>query len=99
MTALADSSNVLSIDHNSFVLSFFPFIIDNCNYGSLFSKVMKMKILLFFTIIYGKINMNIVKKYASAVICRRALQKIQISLGKSFGNCRVPRRISKAHIY
>ena len=52
MTALADSSNVLSIDHNLFICSliFFPFIIDNCNYGSLFSKGMKMKIILFFTI-------------------------------------------------
>ena len=47
----------------SFVLSFFfPFIIDNHNYGSLLRKGMKMKILLFFTIIYQKININIIKK-------------------------------------
>ena len=64
MTALADSLNVLSIDHNFLVCSFifFPFIIDNCNYGSLFRKGMKMKILLIFTIIYQKININIIKK-------------------------------------
>ena len=62
MTALADSFNVLSIDPNFFVCSFmfFPFIIDNRNYGSLFRIGMKMKILLFFTIIYQKININII---------------------------------------
>ena len=42
----------------------------------------------FFTIyIYPKINMNVVNKF-----------RIQISLGKSLGNCRVPREISKAEI-
>ena len=47
MTAPADSSvptKVLSTDHLfSFFLHFFPFIIDNCNYGSLFRKGIKMK--------------------------------------------------------
>ena len=62
------------------------FFIDNCNYGNLFKKGIKMKV--FFTIyIYPKINMNVVNKF-----------RIQISLGKSLGNCRVPREISKAEI-
>ena len=34
----------------------------------------------------------LLRQYASAVICRRTLEKIQFSLG----NCRLPRRISKA---
>ena len=52
MTAAAGSSiptKVLYIDH-TFVhcfLHFFSFIIDNCNYGSLLRKCLKMKI--FFT--------------------------------------------------
>ena len=98
MTALADSFNILSIDHNFLVCSFIfsPFIIDNCNCGSFFRKGMKMKILLFFTIIYRKININIIKKYVPAIICWRTVKKIQISLVKSFGNCWVPRQISKA---
>ena len=53
-----------------------------------------MKVFLLFTIIYPKINMNVVK-FVSAVICRRTLEKIQIS----FGSCPVPRRISKAAVY
>ena len=65
MTAPADSSvptKILSIDHTFFVFpSFFSFVIDNCNYGSLFRKVIKMKIFLLFAIIYTKNSMNIVK--------------------------------------
>ena len=44
-----------------FLISFFSFIIDNCNYGSLFRKGIEMKIYLLFTIIYPKINTNVVK--------------------------------------
>ena len=43
--------------------------------------------------------MNVVKNvvnFASAIICRRALKKIQIPFGKTLGNYRVLRRISKA---
>ena len=103
----ADSSiptKVLSIDHSffrfflQFSLHFFPFIIHNCNFGSLFRKDIKMKIFLLFTIINPKINMNIVK-FVSTIICRRALEKIQISFGRSLGSCPVPRRISKAAVY
>ena len=57
-----------------------------------------MKVFLLFTIIYPKINMNVVK-FVSAVICRRTLEKIQISFGRSLGSCPVPRRISKAAVY
>ena len=40
--------------------SFFKnFIIDNCNYGNLFRKALKMKIFLLITIIYPKVNMNV----------------------------------------
>ena len=66
MTAPADSSlttKVLSIDHTLFFLFFlflfFSFIIDNCNYGSLLRKCLKMKTFLFFTV-YSKININVV---------------------------------------
>ena len=61
MTAPAYSSystKVLSIDHTFFgVFSshFFPFIIDNYNWGSFFRKGIKMKIYLPFTIICPKI--------------------------------------------
>ena len=66
MTAPADSSipsKVLSIDDTIFVFFFifFRFTIDNYNCGSFFSKGIKMKIFLLFTIIYPKINMNVVK--------------------------------------
>ena len=44
-----------------FFHSFFSFIIDNCNYGSLLRKCLKMKIFLLFTIVYSKININVVK--------------------------------------
>ena len=72
---------------------FLPFIVNNCNYGSLFRQGIKMKVFLLFTIIYPKINVNVVKNnFALAIICRLTLEKMQISLG----NCRLPRRISKA---
>ena len=63
MTAPADSSipnKVLSIGHSFFIFSF-CFVIDNHNYGSLFRKVIEMKIFFLFTIIYPKINMNVVR--------------------------------------
>ena len=51
MTVLADClvlTKVLFSDHTfSFFPSFYPLITDNCNYGSLFGKGIKMKI--FFT--------------------------------------------------
>ena len=54
-------TKVLSTDHTLFVfLSFFLVITDNCSYGSLFRKCIKIKILLF-TRIYSKINMNVAK--------------------------------------
>ena len=61
MTASADSSiptKVLSADHpfSFFLHIFFSFIIDNCNYGSLFRKGIKMKIFLLFIRIYPKIT-------------------------------------------
>ena len=59
------STKVLSIDHTFFgVLSsyIFPFIIDNCNWGSLFRKSIKMKIYLLFTIICPKLIISVVKK-------------------------------------
>ena len=66
MAAPVDSSvltKVLSTDHTFFNFSFIfcPFIIYHCNYGSLFRKDIKMKIFLHFTIIYPKINLNVVK--------------------------------------
>ena len=70
---------------SSFFLSFFPFISNNCIYYNWFS-------LLLFPIIYQKINVNVVKTIYSTIICRRTLEKIQISIG----NCRVSRRISMA---
>ena len=44
-----------------FFSSLFSFIFDNCNYGSLLKKCPKMKTFLLFTIIYSKININVVK--------------------------------------
>ena len=44
-----------------FFLHFFRFIIDNSNYGSLFRKCIKIKLFLFFTIFYPKIEMNAIK--------------------------------------
>ena len=40
--------------------SFFPLINDNCNYGNLLRKCLKVNILLLFTIVYSKININVV---------------------------------------
>ena len=37
------------------------FIIDNCNYGSLLRKCLKMNTFLLFTIVYSKININVVR--------------------------------------
>ena len=49
MTAPADSTKVLFIDHTfSFFPSFYPFITDNSNYGSLFIERIKMKIFFHF---------------------------------------------------
>ena len=64
MTATADSffpTKVLSIDHTfvCFFLNFFLFIIDNCQYGSLLRKGIKMNIFLVFTIIYPNISMMV----------------------------------------
>ena len=67
-------------------------MIDNYNYWNSLSKCIKMKIFLLFTIIYSKINMNVVK----AIICQHILEKIQISLGKSLSSCWVLRQILKA---
>ena len=58
MTAPADSSippKVLFVDHTfCFFLHFcFPFIIDNCNYGNLPTKCLKMKMFLLFPIVYS----------------------------------------------
>ena len=53
MTAPADFSvpiKILSIDETVFIFSFMfflPFIIDNCNYGNLFRKAIKVKIFYF----------------------------------------------------
>ena len=44
-----------------FFPSFFSSIIDNCNYGSLHRKSLKMKIFLLFTIVYSKINIHVIK--------------------------------------
>ena len=60
MTALVDffiPTKVLSIDfffYFHFLLDFFPFIIDNCNYESFVRKGLKIKI--FFTIIIQKLT-------------------------------------------
>ena len=62
-------------------------------------KCIRMKIFLLFTKIYSKINMNVVKTSSPlAIICQRTLEKIQIPLGKSLGNCWVLRQILKAVI-
>ena len=45
----------------SFFLHFFSFTINSCNYGSFFRKCIKNEHFLLFTIVYPKINMNIVK--------------------------------------
>ena len=45
--------------HFCFFLNFFPFIIDNCHYGSLLRKGIKMNIFLVFTLIYPNISMMV----------------------------------------
>ena len=91
MTAPADSlipTKVLSIDHTLSVFSFiiFRFIIDNCNYGSLFRKCIKMKIFLLFTIVYPKINMNIVKTILpQEQFANTHQRKFRFSLAKALG--------------
>ena len=65
MTAPADcliSTKVLFSDHTfSFFPSFYPFLTDNCNYGSFFREGIKMKIFSLLTIVYPKINISVVK--------------------------------------
>ena len=102
MNAPAYSSvptKVLSIDHTFFdFFSIFSFIVNNCNCRSVFRKGVKINIFLLFTIIYSKININVVKTILpqfSAIICWCTVEKTQISLGKSLGNCQVLWRISK----
>ena len=60
MTAPADclvSAKVLFSDHTFFSPSFFLFIINNCNYGSLERNYKNEDL----TVMYSKINMNVVK--------------------------------------
>ena len=49
----------------------------------------------FFTTVFYFLHKFCSDNFASAIICRRTLKKIQISLGKSLRNCRMLRRISK----
>ena len=44
-----------------FFSSLFYFIIDNCSHGSLLRKCLKMKTFLLFTVVYSKVNINVVK--------------------------------------
>ena len=81
----------LSIDHTLFVFSsLFSFIIDNWNYGSLLRKCLKMKIFLLFTIVYLKINTNVVKAILPWQWFAYTQEKIQIYFGKTlaFVGCR-----------
>ena len=80
----------------SFFSSFFPFTIDNCNYRSLYRKGIKMKICVFFTMIYPKINMNVVKTICLGNNLLPHIEKKQISPSISLGNCQMFRQISKA---
>ena len=68
MTAPADclvSTKVLFSDHTFFSPSFY-LITNNCNYGSLLREAIKMKIFFsLLTIIYPKINMNVIKTISS----------------------------------
>ena len=43
--------------------------------------------------------MNVADEFESAIICRLTLEIIQISLGKSLGNCPLPGRILKAAVH
>ena len=67
-----------------FFPSLFSFIIDNCNYGSLLRKCLKMKIFLLFTIVYSKSNV------ALAIICQHTMEKYRFNFAKSsaFAECR-----------
>ena len=47
--------------HCLFFSSLFSFIFDNCNHGSLLRKCLKMKTFLLFTVVYSKVNINVVK--------------------------------------
>ena len=78
-----------------FFIHFF-FIIDNCNYGSLLRKCLKMKIFSLFTIAFYFLHKCCSDNFASAIICWHTLKKLQISLGRSLDNCRVLREILKA---
>ena len=100
MTATADSSvptKVSSIDHTLFVFSFifFPFIIDNCHYGSLFRKGIKMNIFLLFTIFYPKINM-LVRQFRLGNNFPTYIRENTDFPRQKPRQFRVPRRISKA---
>ena len=44
-----------------FFPSLFSFIIDNHNHGNLLIKYLKIKTFLLFTIVYSKININVIK--------------------------------------
>ena len=79
-----------------FFLHFYSFIIDNCNYQILLRKCLKNKIFLLFTIVFYFLRKCCSENFVSAIICRRTLKKKWMSFSKSLGNCRVPRRISKA---
>ena len=79
-----------------FFPSLFSFIIDNCNYGSLLRKCLKMKIFSLFTIVFYFLHKCCSDNFASAIICWHTLKKIQISLSKILDNCRMLREISKA---
>ena len=100
LTAPADSSvptNVLSIDHILFIFSFiFSFVIDNCSYGSLLRKSLKMKDFLLLAIHFYFLHKCFWGNFASTIICPCTLKKMQISMGKSLGNCWMLRWISKA---
>ena len=45
---------------------------------------------------YGSLFRMLLRQYASAIICRCTLEKMQISVSRSLGNFWVPRQISKA---
>ena len=81
-----------------FFLSFFPFIIDNCNYGSLLKKCLKMKIFLVFTKVYSNININIVQIIRLGSNLPTHIRENTDFLWQN-RNVRVPRRISKPVTY
>ena len=88
---------IFSIDHTLFVFSFIFFIItDNCNYGSLLRKCLKIKIFSLFTIVFYFLRKCCSDNFASAIIFWHTLKKIQISLSKSLDSCWMLSEISKA---